>query len=143
MRVEKQITCLVALPTNQKEVLSFMVNESTTFEDLLGECWKVIFPDDKTPSYRDYYFLYLQPQVIIRVDAGEYVTDFGEFPRFLLRSRYHGIEGSVVSCILSEMGLKDVTVSFETSDSGVSVGSLFLSEDQEADCRVKGTSDKE
>lgn len=163
MRVRKQTTCLVALPTNQKEVLSFTVNENTTFEDLLGDCWKVVFPNDEVPSYRDYYFLYLQPQVIIRVEAGEYVVDFGEFPRFLLRSRYHGIKGSVVSCttsavmlekvfmnerepemdcvgscILSEIGLKDVTVSFESSDHGVSVGSLLLSEDQDTDCRVKG-----
>lgn len=162
-RAEKQITCLVALPTNQKEVLSFTANENTTFEDLLNACWRLIYPNDETPSYRDYYFLYLQPQKVIRVDPGEYVADFGEFPRFLLRSRYHGIEGSVVSCttsasmleksftneperdmesigscVLSEEGMKDVTVSFEANDSGTSVGHLLLSEEQEAECRIRG-----
>ena len=45
---------------------------------------------------------------------------------------------SIGSCILSEEGMKDVTVSFEANDSGTSVGHLLLSEEQEAECRIRG-----
>ena len=37
---ETLFSCLVALPTNQKEVIALPVRVNTTFEDLLVACWK-------------------------------------------------------------------------------------------------------
>ena len=95
---ETLFSCLVALPTNQKEVIVLPVRVNTTFEDLLVACWKNTYPSDPSPSPHDYYFLHLLPQHIVRVEMGECVRDFRNSPRFLLRSVYHGIEGSYSEC---------------------------------------------
>lgn len=105
---ETLFSCLVALPTNQKEVIALPVHTNTTFEDLLVACWKNTYPMDPSPSPHDYYFLHLLPQHIVRVEMGECVSNFRESPRFLLRSVYHGIEGSVVRFTANATGLERI-----------------------------------
>lgn len=156
---ETLFSCLVALPTNQKEVVALPVHNNTTFEDLLVACWKNTYPLDPSPSPSDFYFLHLQPQHIVRVEMGECVSNFRESPRFLLRSVHHGIEGSVVQFTANAAGLehifaieKDVPQECEgyailaeasarelrlsVADEGVSLGELLTSELRHRDFTV-------
>lgn len=95
-RKRDAFVCWVASPTNQKMWYSVSCTDSTTFEDL----WKQVLGsmEIETPlRFTDFYFLWVTSEKVVRVTMGEYLTNFREFPRFLLRHKHHGIRGCVVT----------------------------------------------
>ena len=89
------IACWVASPVNQKQWYCIKCSEDMTFEDL----WKKVvegMQGQSSPCLEDFYFLWVVADRVVRVMMGEYLSNYKEFPRFLLRHKYHGIRGCVV-----------------------------------------------
>lgn len=88
-------SCWVASPMNQKQWYHVACSENMTFEDL----WKRVMANlqgPASPRLEDFYFLWVVADRVVRVMMGEYLSNYKEFPRFLLRHKYHGIRGCVV-----------------------------------------------
>lgn len=89
-------SCWIASPTNQKAWFQVEVVDSTTFEELFYDVMNQLFPETPSFSPLDYYFLWITPERITRITMGEYVCNFKDYPRFVLRHSQHGIKNVVV-----------------------------------------------
>lgn len=89
-------SCWVAIPINQKCWIHVTMPSTATFEELFFSVMNQLFPAVESFSSFDYYFLWVSTNEIIRPDMGEYVINYDNSPRFILRHIHHGIEGAVI-----------------------------------------------
>ena len=149
-------TCWVTSPVNQKSWVNKIVVGLTTFEELFYDVMNMIFPSITSFSPFDYYFLWVRPDSIIRLSMGEFVRNYQEIPRFILRHKHHGIQNAVVRdyvsvetidtsfihreiedlfslsniALLSEQNLLEQSITSSLDDNGISLNRILSSEDQ-------------
>ena len=108
-------TCWIASPCNQKYWLSVEATSNTTFEELHYSIMHSLFPGDRKFIASDYYFLWIHPERIIRLDMGEFVCNYADYPRFVLRHNQHGIQGAVIHDSVHVDHLEDSFLHYENS----------------------------
>lgn len=149
-------SCWVSIPINQKCWIQITMTSTATFEELFYSIMNELFPGIESFSSFDYYFLWVNTDEIIRPDMGEYVINYDNPPRFILRHIQHGIQGAVISnsvhienleasfhqireefsiessnvLLFAEKDILSMSLSSSQQDNGVSLRRLLTHEDK-------------